>query len=151
MSFPDGTVPTILNVHPTPLYEIALSWAGFAFLWFVLRKRAMPRGTMTGVVLIVMGVERLITEFWRFDSGVYAMHAYSSFGLAASEIQRNAFELAVAAHYTSAGLSLAQIISVAWIAIGIAIVILRRKATPDVLARADTGSRSREVHVKTSP
>jgi prolipoprotein diacylglyceryltransferase len=98
-----------------------------------------------------MGVERLITEFWRFDSGVYAMHAYSSFGLAASEIQRNAFELAVAAHYTSAGLSLAQIISVAWIAIGIAIVILRRKATPDVLARADTGSRSREVHVKTSP
>ncbi len=64
MAFPNGTVPTTERVHPTPLYEIALSLLIFAFLWKI-RKRNVPTGWMFGMYLILAGVERFITEFWR--------------------------------------------------------------------------------------
>ncbi len=67
MAFPNGTVPTIEKVHPTPLYEIALSLMIFAFLW-KMRKRNMPTGMMFGIYLILAGAERFVTEFWRLTS-----------------------------------------------------------------------------------
>ena len=69
MAFPNGTVPTIEKVHPTPLYEIALSLMIFAFLW-KMRKRDMPTGMMFGIYLILAGAERFVTEFWRLTSVV---------------------------------------------------------------------------------
>lgn len=64
MAFPNGTVPTTDRVHPTPLYEIALSLMIFTFLWKI-RKRDTPAGWMFGMYLILAGAERFITEFWR--------------------------------------------------------------------------------------
>ena len=64
MAFPKGTVPTWERVHPTPLYEIALSLMIFAFLWRI-RRRSLPTGWMFGMYLILAGAERFITEFWR--------------------------------------------------------------------------------------
>jgi len=64
MAFPNGTVPTLERVHPTPLYEIALSLIIFTFLW-KMRKRSLPTGWMFGMYLILAGAERFITEFWR--------------------------------------------------------------------------------------
>ena len=64
MAFPNGTVPTLERVHPTPLYEIALSLMIFVFLW-KMRKRILPTGWMFGMYLILAGAERFLTDFWR--------------------------------------------------------------------------------------
>lgn len=69
MAFPNGTVPTLERVHPTPLYEITLSLAIFAFLW-KMRRRNLPTGWMFGMYLILASAERFITEFWRLTTVV---------------------------------------------------------------------------------
>ena len=69
MAFPNGTVPTLVKVHPTPLYEIIFCLAIFAFLWRI-RKQNHHTGWMFGMYLILSGVERFITEFWRLTTKV---------------------------------------------------------------------------------
>ena len=69
MAFPNGIVPTAERVHPTPLYEIILSLIMFAYLWR-MRKRKLPTGWMFGMSLILSGIERFITEFWRLTKVV---------------------------------------------------------------------------------
>ncbi len=64
MAFPKGVVPTAVPVHPTPLYDIALSLLFFGIIW-KLRTRSYPAGTLFGLYLIAAGTERFITEFWR--------------------------------------------------------------------------------------
>jgi phosphatidylglycerol:prolipoprotein diacylglycerol transferase len=64
MAFPKGIVPTEVPVHPTPLYNIALTMIFFAFIW-KLRTRNYPAGMIFGMCTIAGGVERFITEFWR--------------------------------------------------------------------------------------
>ncbi len=64
MAFPNGTVPTDVPVHPTPLYETIFSLILFAILW-KLRKRPHPPGMMVAGMLIFYGIERFVTEFWR--------------------------------------------------------------------------------------
>jgi phosphatidylglycerol:prolipoprotein diacylglycerol transferase len=64
MAFPNGVVPTLERVHPTPLYEIGLSLMIFAFLWR-LRRRNLPTGCIFGMYLVLAGAERFVTEFWR--------------------------------------------------------------------------------------
>lgn len=64
MAFPKGIVPTEVPVHPTPLYNIALSLIFFAIIWN-LRRSNYPAGTIFGMYLIAAGGERFITEFWR--------------------------------------------------------------------------------------
>lgn len=64
MAYPRGVVPIEARVHPTPLYDIILSTALFFVLW-KLRKRPFATGTLFGLALIAMGVERFITEFFR--------------------------------------------------------------------------------------
>ncbi|HQK23572.1 MAG TPA: prolipoprotein diacylglyceryl transferase [Candidatus Latescibacteria bacterium] len=127
MSFPNGTVPTVLMVHPTPLYEIGLCLVGFGCLWFVLRHKTLAPGVMVAATFLVAGVERLITEFWRFDSGVYATYAYAYGGTSLAESQRVAFEIARKAHFAYAGLSLAQVLSVALIIAGVVILFVQRR------------------------
>ena len=70
MAFPNGTVPTDIPVHPTPIYETLLSFTFFGILWSQRRKfEAMP-GVLFGVSLIALGVERFIAEFWRLTPRV---------------------------------------------------------------------------------
>ena len=70
MAFPNGTVPTDVPVHPTPIYETLLSFTFFGILWSQRRKfEAMP-GALFGASLIALGVERFIAEFWRITPRV---------------------------------------------------------------------------------
>ena len=62
---PAGTDPsTVLAVHPTQLYEVALMLGAFFVLW-VWRKRERPVGWLFGVYLVLAGVERFLVEFLR--------------------------------------------------------------------------------------
>lgn len=96
MGYPDGTVPTPpgVEVHPTPLFEMALMGA-LAFLLWKLRDRFRP-GVMFGVYLIASSAERFLIEFLRRNDVV------------------------------AGGLTLAQIVSVALAALGVAIVLTLR-------------------------
>ena len=68
MSYPDGTVPTTEEVHPTPVYEtIAMGLAAFV-LWR-LRDRFKP-GILFALYLVIAGVERLLIEFIRRNDPV---------------------------------------------------------------------------------
>lgn len=60
-SIPDSEV---LAVHPTQLYETALSLAIFALLWR-WRKRPHAQGWLFGIWMLLAGVERLVVEFFR--------------------------------------------------------------------------------------
>lgn len=96
MAFPNGTVPTTERVHPTPLYEIILSLIIFAYLWR-MRKRDLPTGWMFGMFLILSGIERFVTEFWRLTKVI------------------------------ALGMTMAQIISIVAIIIGIMIIFVLRR------------------------
>jgi phosphatidylglycerol:prolipoprotein diacylglycerol transferase len=58
---PDGTV---MAVHPTQLYEVAMMLVIFAIVWR-LRKRFTVPGTLWFVWLALAGVERFIVEIFR--------------------------------------------------------------------------------------
>lgn len=64
MSFPNGIVPTTEQVHPTPLYDMILLFAIFLFLWKI-RKKEMPTLFKFSFYLILVGAERIFTEFFR--------------------------------------------------------------------------------------
>ena len=94
MAYPDGTVPTTEEVHPTPVYEtLAMGLAGVV-LWR-LRDRLAP-GMLFGLYLIIAGVERFLVELIRRNDDVVA------------------------------GLTFAQLIALAMLALGAAIVAVRR-------------------------
>ncbi len=62
---PAGIDPsTVLAVHPTQLYEVAIMLVAFAILWS-LRKRGYPTGWLFGLYLVFAGVERFLVEFVR--------------------------------------------------------------------------------------
>jgi phosphatidylglycerol:prolipoprotein diacylglycerol transferase len=62
---PPGTDPqTVLAVHPTQLYEVAIMLAVFALLWR-WRLKDKPVGWLFGVYLLFAGVERFLIEFLR--------------------------------------------------------------------------------------
>lgn len=70
MAFPNGTVPTDVPVHPTPIYETLISSTFFGILWSQRRKHEGTPGVMFGASLIALGVERFIAEFWRITPRV---------------------------------------------------------------------------------
>ena len=70
MAFPNGTVPTTIPVHPTPIYETLLSLAFFGLLWSQRRKFEATPGALFGASLVALGVERFIAEFWRITPRV---------------------------------------------------------------------------------
>jgi phosphatidylglycerol:prolipoprotein diacylglycerol transferase len=96
MAYPDGTVPTTDEVHPTPVYEtLAMGLAGVV-LWR-LRDRVAP-GMLFGLYLIFAGIERFLVEFIRRNEDVVV------------------------------GLTQAQLIALAMLALGAGIVATRRAA-----------------------
>jgi phosphatidylglycerol---prolipoprotein diacylglyceryl transferase len=66
MSYPDGTVPTTEEVHPTPVYE-ALAMGFGAWLLWRLRDRFRV-GVLFALYLIYAGAERFLVEFLRRNS-----------------------------------------------------------------------------------
>ena len=63
MPYPHGTVPTMQEVHPTPIYEtLAMGLAA----WWLWRMRDHVRpGMLFPLYLVIAGVERLLVEFIR--------------------------------------------------------------------------------------
>ncbi len=68
MSFPNGTMPTFQEVHPTPLYEALAAFAVGALLWR-LRWR-LPPLALFGLYAVLMGVSRFLVEFVRLNEEV---------------------------------------------------------------------------------
>jgi phosphatidylglycerol:prolipoprotein diacylglycerol transferase len=65
ISFPPGTDPnSVIAVHPTQLYEVAMGLIMFAIIWR-LRKHQHREGWLFGVYLITAGIERFVVEFFR--------------------------------------------------------------------------------------
>jgi phosphatidylglycerol---prolipoprotein diacylglyceryl transferase len=70
MSFPNGVVPTIERVHPTPLYEFVIWLAIAAVLWYMGKKAAVgarPAGEVFSYYLMLTGVARFLIEFIRIN------------------------------------------------------------------------------------
>lgn len=79
MSFPNGVVPTMELVHPTPLYDVILLMSLFGLLW-LLRKRNFKPGTIFGLFGMFMGTERFFTEFFRTNpKTVFGMFSQAQF------------------------------------------------------------------------
>ncbi len=65
ISAPPGTDPTtVLAVHPTQLYEVAIMLVFFAVLW-KLRLESRGAGWLFGLYLTLAGLERFFIEFLR--------------------------------------------------------------------------------------
>ena len=63
MSYPEGTVPTDDEVHPTPIYETLAM--GFAALWLWHLRDRYKTGVLFAIYLVIAGLERLLIEFIR--------------------------------------------------------------------------------------
>jgi phosphatidylglycerol---prolipoprotein diacylglyceryl transferase len=70
MAYPNGTVPTTEEVHPTPVYE-TLTMGLVA--WFLWRKRdSMRPGGLFALYLVLAGAERFLVEFLRRNDRIFA-------------------------------------------------------------------------------
>jgi phosphatidylglycerol---prolipoprotein diacylglyceryl transferase len=70
MSYPNGTVPTTEQVHPTPVYETIVMGTVAILLWR-WRHRWRP-GTLFALWLVLAGIERFLIEFIRRNDEVLA-------------------------------------------------------------------------------
>ena len=68
MAYPKGTVPTNVEVHPTPVYE-TLTMGLVALLLWQLRDR-LTGGRLFALYLVLAGVERFLVEFIRRNDDV---------------------------------------------------------------------------------
>jgi phosphatidylglycerol---prolipoprotein diacylglyceryl transferase len=68
MAYPDGTVPTDVPVHPTPIYE-TLAMGLVAYTLWRLRDTFQP-GLLFALYLVFAGVERFLVEFIRRNDEV---------------------------------------------------------------------------------
>ena len=76
MSFPNGVVPTLERVHPTPLYELAVWCLIGALLWHLGSEALqnskssaakMPAGGIFCFYLILTGIARFLVEIIRIN------------------------------------------------------------------------------------
>lgn len=70
MSFPRGIIPTTDLVHPTPIYDMLWLLTTFLILWNI-RKKELPVGFKTSLYLILLGVGRIFTEFFRTTPKIF--------------------------------------------------------------------------------
>jgi phosphatidylglycerol:prolipoprotein diacylglycerol transferase len=120
VAFPDGSPPstagimarefgaavpasagpsTVLSVYPTQLFEVALGLVMFGILWR-LRDHEHAEGWLFGVYCVLAGAERFIVEFFRAKDDRFV-----------------------------AGLTYAQIIALAFVALGGVWMMMRRQGT----------------------
>lgn len=69
MAYPNGTVPTIARVHPTPLYELVLYSIIFLIL-MQMKKRNPAPGRLFAVFMVLAGIERFAIETIRINPRV---------------------------------------------------------------------------------
>lgn len=103
VAIPDGvSATTVLAVHPTQLYEVALMLIVFALLW---RWRTSMRGTgwLLGAYLVMAGAERFAIEFLRAKDD----------------------------RYLPAGLSVAQLASVGVVIVGAVLIARLSRLVPE--------------------
>jgi phosphatidylglycerol:prolipoprotein diacylglycerol transferase len=104
VSFPPDVDPnTVVAVHPTQLYEVAMAMGMFAIIWR-LRNHRHKDGWLIGVYLVLAGVERFIVEFFRAKDD-----------------------------YLAIGLTAAQTIALAAMAGGVALLWARRAPRPSAI------------------
>ncbi len=65
-AYPNGIVPSTIEVFPTPLFEVFFSLLVLALLLH-LRKRELPKGQLFSIYLILMGLPRFLVEFIRLN------------------------------------------------------------------------------------
>lgn len=66
VAIPEGTPPdTVLAVHPTQLYEVAIMLAVFAWMWPQRKRTDWGTGTLFAVYLMFAGAERFVVEIFR--------------------------------------------------------------------------------------
>ena len=65
---PKGTVPTTVEVHPTPIYELIVMGAVTVWLWR-RRDRVRP-GELIGWWAVLSGIERFLIEFIRRNDDI---------------------------------------------------------------------------------
>ena len=70
MAYPEGTVPTTEEVHPTPVYETLAMGLVAWFLW--TRRHRYPPGGLFALYLLLAGTERFLVEFVRRNEAVFA-------------------------------------------------------------------------------
>ena len=68
MAYPEGTVPTTEEVHPTPVYE-TLTMLAVAWVLWKLRDR-FTAGMLFALYLVLAGTERFLVEFIRRNEDV---------------------------------------------------------------------------------
>jgi len=68
MAYPEGTVSTLAEVHPTPVYE-TLTMGLIALALWGLRDKLRPGG-LFALYLVLAGMERLLIEFVRRNEDV---------------------------------------------------------------------------------
>lgn len=68
MAYPNGIVPTNIEVHPTPLYEAFVNFVLFGVLLKIRGKFKNP-GILFSIYLIVSGFSRFFVEFIRRADG----------------------------------------------------------------------------------
>ena len=94
---------TVLSVYPTQIFEVAMGFIMFAILWRI-RDHKHAEGWLFGAYCVLAGVERFIVEFFR------------------AKDDRFGFAL---------GLSTAQLIAIAIVVVGAAIMYGRRNTSPN--------------------
>lgn len=70
MAYPEGTVPTTAEVHPTPVYETLAMGGVAALLW--RWRDGFQGGILFALYLVFAGVERFLIEFIRRNEAVLA-------------------------------------------------------------------------------
>jgi len=81
-SYPNGIVPTLDPVHPTPIYEMIQMVCIYGILW-ALRDRLRP-GMVFALYLILMALARFFVEFVRLTPKIFiglTVHQWVSIGL----------------------------------------------------------------------
>ena len=69
VSFPSGQYPAYVKVHPTQIYEMFIYFCVFILLWS-LRKKEMKQGVKFSLYLILAGLGRFMSEYYRLNSQV---------------------------------------------------------------------------------
>jgi phosphatidylglycerol---prolipoprotein diacylglyceryl transferase len=70
MAYPDGIVPTMERVHPTPVYETLQSLVIFGWLMRCRHRFSQP-GMLLYICLILLGLSRFWVEFFRINPEVF--------------------------------------------------------------------------------
>ncbi len=85
MPYPDGTVPTTDEVHPTPIYETLIMGSMGVVLWHL--RDALRPGGIFALYLVLAGLERFFIEFLRRNED-------AALGLTAAQLESLVLALA---------------------------------------------------------